>query len=136
MSSSGLSPEDLWKQIRAVDKLNSRLNGTRVLKSAEVDILVDGSLDYSDELLRELTIPFVRSIHGSASASSNRLNAFCAPWILQALNDRTLFGPEIESLDKIVGSTLGRIVSRFCSCIGVPATVRTKLVGRSCLPRC
>ncbi len=35
----GVSVEDLWKQIRYIDKLNSRLNGIRVLKSAEVDIL-------------------------------------------------------------------------------------------------
>ena len=59
---NGLSPEDLSKQIRAIDKLNARLNGIRILKSAEVDILVDGSLDYPDELLRELDYT-VCSIH-------------------------------------------------------------------------
>ncbi len=36
--------------------------GIRILKSAEVDILADGSLDYSDELLRELDYT-VCSIH-------------------------------------------------------------------------
>lgn len=59
---NGVSIEDLWKQIRAIDKLNARLNGIRVLKSAEVDILVDGSLDYPDELLRELDYT-VCSVH-------------------------------------------------------------------------
>jgi len=44
----GVSVEDLWKQIRYIDKLNSRLNGIRVLKSAELDILADGALDYPD----------------------------------------------------------------------------------------
>jgi DNA polymerase (family 10) len=59
---NGQSAEDLSKQIRAIDKLNARLNGIRVLKSAEVDILADGSLDYPDELLRELDYT-VCSIH-------------------------------------------------------------------------
>jgi DNA polymerase (family X) len=58
----GLSVEDLWAQIRYIDKLNSRLRGFRILKSSEVDILADGSLDYPDELLRELDYT-VCSIH-------------------------------------------------------------------------
>jgi DNA polymerase (family X) len=58
----GVSEEDLWKQIRAIDKLNEILGGIRILKSAEVDILADGSLDYPDELLRELDYT-VCSIH-------------------------------------------------------------------------
>lgn len=58
----GVSVEDLWRQIRFIDKLNGRLKGIRVLKSAEVDILADGSLDYPDELLAELDYT-VCSIH-------------------------------------------------------------------------
>lgn len=58
----GVSVEDLWKQIRFIDDLNGRLSGIRVLKSAEVDILADGSLDYPDDVLRELDYS-VCSIH-------------------------------------------------------------------------
>ena len=58
----GLSIESLWDQIRSIDKLNERFAGLRVLKSAEVDILADGSLDYPDDLLRELDYT-VCSIH-------------------------------------------------------------------------
>ena len=58
----GVSVEDLWNQIRYIDKLNERLDGIRILKSAEVDILADGSLDYPDDLLRELDYT-VCSIH-------------------------------------------------------------------------
>jgi DNA polymerase (family 10) len=58
----GLTEDELWNQIRAIDKLNDRLDGFRVLKSAEVDILADGSLDYPDELLKELDYT-VCSIH-------------------------------------------------------------------------
>ena len=58
----GLTEEQLWAQIREIDQWNERLDGIRVLKSAEVDIRVDGSLDYPDELLRELDYT-VCSIH-------------------------------------------------------------------------
>jgi len=58
----GVSVEDLWAQIKYIDKLNRRLRGFRILKSSEVDILADGSLDYPDDLLRELDYT-VCSIH-------------------------------------------------------------------------
>jgi DNA polymerase (family 10) len=45
----GVSAEDLWKQIRFIDALNGRFRGIRVLKAAEVDILADGTLDYSSD---------------------------------------------------------------------------------------
>ncbi len=57
----GLSEEDLWKQIRYIDKLNQD-SEIKILKSAEVDILADGSLDYPDHLLKELDYT-VCSIH-------------------------------------------------------------------------
>ena len=59
---NGQSIEDLLSQIRAIDRLNARLSGFRVLKSAEVDILADGALDLPDDILRELDYT-VCSIH-------------------------------------------------------------------------
>ena len=53
---------DLWLQIRRIDKINAKLSGIRILKSAEVDILADGSLDYPDDLLAELDYT-ICSIH-------------------------------------------------------------------------
>lgn len=58
----GLTEEQLREQIREIDQWNERLDGIQVLKSAEVDIRVDGTLDYPDELLRELDYT-VCSIH-------------------------------------------------------------------------
>lgn len=58
----GVSESDLRKQIRFIDELNGNLSGFRILKSAEVDILADGSLDYPDALLKELDYT-VCSIH-------------------------------------------------------------------------
>lgn len=59
---NGLPEQDLWHQIRFIDRLNERLQGIRILKSSEVDILADGSLDYSDALLKELDYT-ICSIH-------------------------------------------------------------------------
>jgi DNA polymerase (family 10) len=59
---NGQSVDDLREQIRTIDKLNARLAGFRVLKSAEVDILVDGTLDLPADVLSELDYT-VCSIH-------------------------------------------------------------------------
>lgn len=50
----GLDRKRLMAQVRAIDRLNGRLRGITVLKSVEVDILDDGSLDLPDEVLAEL----------------------------------------------------------------------------------
>ncbi len=58
----GLSPADLKKKKREIDKLNSRLKNFRVLYGAEVDIDSVGRLDYSDSVLKEFDI-VVAAIH-------------------------------------------------------------------------
>jgi DNA polymerase (family 10) len=58
----GVSVNDLWQQIRYIDRLNGKLRGFRILKSSEVDILADGALDYPVDLLKELDYT-VCSIH-------------------------------------------------------------------------
>ena len=50
----GLDKSRLLAQIKAIDKLNAKLDGIVVLKSTEVDILEDGSLDLPDSVLKEL----------------------------------------------------------------------------------
>ena len=72
----GVSEQDLWKQIRRIDKLNERNDRFRILKSAEVDILADGTLDYPDNLLRELdyTVCSIHSRFGlNKSAQTERI---------------------------------------------------------------
>ncbi|WP_323843804.1 DNA polymerase/3'-5' exonuclease PolX [Microbulbifer magnicolonia] len=51
---SGLDKKALLEHIKKIDKLNETLDNIVLLKSSEVDILEDGSLDYPDELLKEL----------------------------------------------------------------------------------
>ena len=50
----GLDKQRLLQQIKAIDTLNDTLDGIRLLKSIEVDILEDGKLDLPDSVLDEL----------------------------------------------------------------------------------
>ncbi len=60
---NGLSPKRLLQQCRVIDKVNVKLKGgITVLKSAEVDILEDGKLDYPASVLKELDLT-ICSIH-------------------------------------------------------------------------
>jgi len=60
---NGLSERRLLQQIKHIDRLNARCKGSFViLKSAEVDILEDGRLDYPDAILKELDCT-ICSIH-------------------------------------------------------------------------
>ena len=61
---NGLSIKRLWQKKEEVEKINSEGRAVRVLMGSEVDILPDGSLDYPDEVLRELDF-VVASVHSS-----------------------------------------------------------------------
>jgi DNA polymerase (family X) len=50
----GLDSKRLLAQVRRIDRLNEKLDGIVVLKSIELDILEDGSLDLPDDVLKEL----------------------------------------------------------------------------------
>ena len=58
----GLDPRRLEKQSDEIDRLNARLEGLRVLKGIEVDILEDGSLDLPDSVLSRLDL-VVGAVH-------------------------------------------------------------------------
>ncbi|MDP2386856.1 MAG: PHP domain-containing protein [Bacteroidota bacterium] len=58
----GLKPETILIQQKEIDKLNSELGPFKILKGIESDILGDGSLDYTEDILK--TFDFVvASIH-------------------------------------------------------------------------
>jgi DNA polymerase (family 10) len=50
----GLDKKRLAKQIHEIDHLNEKTKGFTILKSIEVDILEDGSLDLPDSILKKL----------------------------------------------------------------------------------
>jgi len=58
----GLSPERLKRQMREIDAINQDLGDFRILKGTEVDILHDGTLDFPDEILRDLDF-VVAAVH-------------------------------------------------------------------------
>jgi DNA polymerase (family 10) len=58
----GLDAKRLARAIKAIDKVNAKLKGFTLLKSIELDILVDGSLDLPDGILDELDL-VVASVH-------------------------------------------------------------------------
>jgi len=58
----GLSEDVLLRHCDRVDRFNSETRGLRVLKSSEVDIRTDGSMDYADRVLERLDIA-IASIH-------------------------------------------------------------------------
>ena len=68
---NGLDAKRLRQQMAAIDKLNDELDGIRVLKGIEVDILEDGKLDLPDEVLDELDI-MVGSIHSKFELSKKK----------------------------------------------------------------
>jgi putative hydrolase len=59
---NGLSPERLRQQLDIVGELNAELAPFRILTGIEVDILEDGRLDQTDELLDRLDM-VVASVH-------------------------------------------------------------------------
>ncbi len=72
----GLSEEKLLKQIKEIKKINKELRNFVVLPGIEVDIKGNGSLDYSDELLKRLDF-VVAAIHsgfkGDAETITGRI---------------------------------------------------------------
>ncbi|HOD75533.1 MAG TPA: DNA polymerase/3'-5' exonuclease PolX, partial [Syntrophorhabdaceae bacterium] len=68
----GLDARRLAKQIDAIDTLNGKVRGIRILKGIELDILEDGSLDLPDDILKELDLT-VCSIHYNQNLSRKRM---------------------------------------------------------------
>lgn len=96
--SGGLSAERLSAQGKAIDALNMNLQGFTILKGVEVDILRDGRLDYSDEVLESLDL-VIASIHShfklDREAQTKR--------IIAAINN-----PRVN----IIGHLSGRLLNR------------------------
>ena len=67
----GLDKKRLLQQIREIDRLNEKLDGIRLLKSIELDILEDGGLDLPDEVLDALDLT-VCSVHSKFDLSAKK----------------------------------------------------------------
>jgi putative hydrolase len=95
---NGLSAERLTRQLGVVDRVNASLGGQfRLLKGIEVDILDDGSLDQTAEMLDRLDL-VVASVH-----SKLRMNA--APMTRRMV--AAVQNPRVN----VLGHVTGRLVT-------------------------
>ncbi len=78
----GLDEERLLRQVEEIERLNASLSGFYILKGVEVDILPDGSLDLSDDVLSRLDW-VVASIHSrfNEDATERLIRAMENPYV-------------------------------------------------------
>ncbi len=81
---NGLNEDDIKRQHEEIDRLNEKYAPFKIFKGIESDILKDGSLDYSDEILEKFDF-VIASVHSSFNMSkkdmTNRIvNAIKNPY--------------------------------------------------------
>lgn len=107
----GLDEKRLGQQIKAIERLNGRLRGFRLLKSIELDILDDGSLDLPDAILDELDLVLC-SIHSKfnlprekqteriiKALDNRRVHVFCHP-SGRLINERRPYEVDLDRVMK------------------------------------
>jgi DNA polymerase (family 10) len=94
----GLKPDRLRDHIADVRAADKQIKGIKLLAGSEVDILVDGSLDYDDELLHELDV-VVASPHAGLKAKPKQ----ATKRLLRAIE---------HPLVHIIGHPTGRLIER------------------------
>jgi DNA polymerase (family 10) len=67
----GLDSRRLLEQMEAIDRLNEEMDGFRILKGIEVDILEDGALDLPDKVLGKLDL-VIGAVHSGFHLSRPR----------------------------------------------------------------
>lgn len=94
----GLTPERARAQWAEIDEVQKRVEGIRILKSCEVDILRDGSLDMPDEILAGLDLVVV-SVHSFMDLDKTEMT----DRVIRALEH-----PEVDILCHPTGRRLGK----------------------------
>jgi DNA polymerase (family X) len=94
----GLDPVRLAKQCHEIERLNSRIDGLRLLTGIEVDILDDGSLDLPDTSLAPLDV-VIAAVHSKFNLPRAKQTAR----ILAALDN-----PHV----KILAHPIGRLIDQ------------------------
>ena len=93
-----VTPQRLEERIEEVRELNSGVRGFRVLAGSEVNVMPDGSLDYEDDLLRELDW-VIASVHTSFKTSKREMTER----IVTAIEN-----PQVDC----IGHLTGRLINR------------------------
>ncbi len=68
---NGLKEERIKEQHHYIDELNNKLHPFRIFKSIEADILSDGSLDYSNEVLATFDL-VIASVHSNLKMTEEK----------------------------------------------------------------
>lgn len=68
---NGLTPERIAKQHIEIDELNAKLAPFKIFKSIEADILGDGSLDYTTDVLKTFDL-VIASVHSNLKMTQER----------------------------------------------------------------
>src|SRR5205085_8000159 len=92
----GLTVDRLMKHIEEIHRISDRLKGITLLAGAEVDILVDGRMDYEDAVLKELDI-----VIGSPHVSLKQDEKKATDRMLRAIENRYV---------NIIGHPTGRLI--------------------------
>ena len=95
---NGLKPDRLRAQIETIHAFDESFEGLHIIAGSEVDILVDGSLDYDDDLLNALDI-VVASPHAGLRAKPKQ----ATKRLLKAIEH-----PSVH----IIGHPTGRLIQR------------------------
>jgi len=106
----GLSVRELARRNKEIDKANAKLKGFSILKGTEVDILKDGSLDYSDKVLAGLDW-VIASVHDNFGMPEPKMTER----ILRAARH-----PHVHAIGHLTGRLIG---SRNAYAVDVPAVI-------------
>jgi DNA polymerase (family 10) len=94
----GITPEKAADQWKEIDNVQEGLDGITIFKSLEVDILRDGSLDMTDEVLEGLDLVII-SVHSLMDMDQ------------ATMTDRVITAMQHPNVD-IVGHPTGRLLGR------------------------
>ena len=94
---NGLSEERLLKHVENIHRISDKLKGITLLAGSEVDILVDGKLDYADDVLKELDI-VIASPHISLKQDARK----ATDRLLRAIENRYV---------NVIGHPTGRLIN-------------------------
>jgi len=107
----GLAREDVLRQHAEIDRLNEELDGFRILKGIEADILADGTVDYDAELLGSFDY-VIASVHSRFGLDREAMTER----VLRALDD-----PHVT----ILGHPTGRLLlTREAYALDVEAVIQ------------
>lgn len=95
---NGLSAERLLRQNEEIKEWNAKFTDIEILSGIEMDILPDGTLDYEDDVLKQLDF-VIASIHSSFSQPQEQ--------IMERLKT-ALYNPYV----KLIAHPTGRIIGR------------------------